>query len=42
MNLNQIGQIALHAEDLNRAVAFYRDTLGMRLLFSGAARSGLL
>src|SRR4030095_9506031 len=33
MNLNQIGQIALHAEDLNRAVAFYRDTLGMRLLF---------
>ena len=33
MNLNQIGQIALHAEDLSRAVAFYRDTLGMRLLF---------
>ena len=33
MNLNQIGQIALHADDLNRAVAFYRDTLGMRLLF---------
>ena len=33
MNLNQIGQIALHADDLNRAVAFYRNTLGMRLLF---------
>ena len=33
MNLNQIGQIALHADDLNRAVAFYRETLGMRLLF---------
>ena len=33
MNLNRIGQIALHADDLNRAVAFYRDTLGMRLLF---------
>ena len=33
MNLNQIGQIALHADDLNRAVAFYRDTLGMRFLF---------
>ena len=33
MNLNQIGQIAVHADDLDRAVAFYRDTLGMRLLF---------
>jgi methylmalonyl-CoA/ethylmalonyl-CoA epimerase len=33
MNLNQIGQIAVHADDLNRAVAFYRDTLGMRFLF---------
>jgi len=39
MNLNQIGQIALHADDLNRAVAFYRDTLGMRFLFQ--APSGL-
>jgi predicted enzyme related to lactoylglutathione lyase len=33
MNINQIGQIAVHADDLNRAVAFYRDTLGMRFLF---------
>src|SRR5262245_21007401 len=33
MNLNEIGQIALHADNLDRAVAFYRDTLGMRLLF---------
>ena len=33
MNLNQIGQIAVHADDLDRAVAFYRDTLGMRFLF---------
>jgi len=33
MNLNRIGQIALHADDLTRAVAFYRDTLGMRFLF---------
>ena len=33
MNLNKIGQIAIHADDLNRAVAFYRDTLGMRFLF---------
>ena len=33
MNLNQIGQIALHADDLDRAVAFYRDILGMQFLF---------
>src|SRR5262245_44648826 len=33
MNLNEIGQIALHADNLERAVAFYRDTLGMRFLF---------
>ena len=28
-----IGQIAVNAHDLARAVAFYRDTLGLRLLF---------
>jgi len=33
MNLDQIGQIALHADELDRAVSFYRDTLGMRFLF---------
>ena len=33
MNIHQIGQIALHADDLDRAVAFYRDTLGMKFLF---------
>lgn len=31
--LSQIGQIALNAHDLERAVAFYRDVLGMRFLF---------
>jgi methylmalonyl-CoA/ethylmalonyl-CoA epimerase len=36
MNLNQIGQIAIHADDLDRAVAFYRDTLGMRFLFQAS------
>jgi methylmalonyl-CoA/ethylmalonyl-CoA epimerase len=36
MNLNQIGQIAVHADDLNRAIAFYRDTLGMRFLFQAS------
>src|SRR5205814_9779356 len=31
--LSQIAQIAVSVKDLPRAVAFYRDTLGMRLLF---------
>ena len=31
--LAQIGQIAVIIHDLNRAVAFYRDVLGMPLLF---------
>lgn len=33
VRLSQIGQIAVFVDDLDRAVAFYRDTLGMRLLF---------
>jgi methylmalonyl-CoA/ethylmalonyl-CoA epimerase len=31
--LGPIGQIAVPVGDIERAVAFYRDTLGMRLLF---------
>ncbi len=31
--LSQIGQIAINVHDLDRAVAFYRDTLGMPFLF---------
>lgn len=31
--LTQIGQIAINVRDLQRAVVFYRDTLGMRFLF---------
>ena len=31
--LSDIGQIAVTAHDLRRAVAFYRDTLGLRFLF---------
>jgi methylmalonyl-CoA/ethylmalonyl-CoA epimerase len=31
--LDAIGQIAVPVRDLERAVAFYRDTLGMRFLF---------
>jgi methylmalonyl-CoA/ethylmalonyl-CoA epimerase len=31
--LDRIGQIAVNAHDLDRAVRFYRDVLGMRFLF---------
>lgn len=31
--LREIGQIAVPVADLERAVVFYRDTLGMRFLF---------
>jgi catechol 2,3-dioxygenase-like lactoylglutathione lyase family enzyme len=32
-NLSTIGQIAMAVKDLPRAVAFYRDSLGLRFLF---------
>jgi len=31
--LARIGQIAINVKDVKRALAFYRDVLGMRLLF---------
>ncbi len=31
--LSQIGQIAVPVSDVERAIRFYRDTLGMRFLF---------
>lgn len=31
--LSRVGQVAIPAQDIGRAVAFYRDTLGLRLLF---------
>ena len=34
LNLSSIGQIAISVSDLDVATAFYRDTLGMRFLFS--------
>ena len=34
LGLSQIGQIAINVHDTARAVAFYRDQLGMRFLFS--------
>ena len=33
LQLSTIGQIAITVRDVDRAVAFYRDTLRMRLLF---------
>lgn len=33
IGLSAIGQIAMNAHDIPRAVQFYRDALGMRLLF---------
>jgi predicted enzyme related to lactoylglutathione lyase len=33
LQLSCLGQIALTVRDLDRAVAFYRDILGMRFLF---------
>ena len=32
--LRQIGQIAVHVKDVDRATAFYRDVLGLKHLFS--------
>jgi methylmalonyl-CoA/ethylmalonyl-CoA epimerase len=33
LSLDRVGQIAVTVHDLDRAVAFYRDVLGMKLLF---------
>lgn len=33
VKLNEIGQIAVSVHDIPKAVAFYRDTLGMQLMF---------
>lgn len=33
IHLNQIGQIAVPVSDIDRAIAFYRDVLGMPFLF---------
>ncbi|MDQ6831565.1 MAG: VOC family protein [Gemmatimonadota bacterium] len=33
LSLGRIGQIAITVRDLDRAVAFYRDVLGMKFLF---------
>lgn len=33
LSLSRIGQIATAVHDLDRAITFYRDTLGLRFLF---------
>lgn len=33
ISLGKIGQIAVMVQDLDRAIAFYRDTLGIKFLF---------
>jgi predicted enzyme related to lactoylglutathione lyase len=34
IGLSRIGQISMNARDFDRAVTFYRDTLGLRFLFT--------
>jgi len=38
IGLQQIGQIAINAKDVERATAFYRDVLGMRFLFQAGPK----
>jgi len=33
LGLNRIGQIAINVHDLKTAIAFYRETLGLKFLF---------
>ena len=37
IGISRIGQIAINARDLERAAAFYQDTLGLKLLFKAGA-----
>jgi methylmalonyl-CoA/ethylmalonyl-CoA epimerase len=37
--LNQLGQISMNAHDIDRATAFYTDTLGVTLLFRAGKMS---
>ena len=38
--LSEIGQIAVTAKDIDRAIAFYRDKLGMKFLFQAPPQLG--
>jgi methylmalonyl-CoA/ethylmalonyl-CoA epimerase len=37
IGISRLGQIAINVHDLDRATAFYRDILGLPLLFSAGA-----
>lgn len=37
VGISHLGQIAINVHDLDRATAFYRDTLGLPLLFTAQA-----
>jgi predicted enzyme related to lactoylglutathione lyase len=37
LQISEIGQIAVNVQDLERAVAFYRDVLGMHHLFTAGS-----
>jgi catechol 2,3-dioxygenase-like lactoylglutathione lyase family enzyme len=36
VGISRLGQIAVNVYDVDRATAFYRDTLGLPLLFSAS------
>ena len=40
ISLGQVGQISVNVHDLDRAVAFYKDTLGIKHLFTVPGRMG--
>ena len=42
IEITQIGQIAINVHDTNRAVEFYRDTLGLNLLFTAGQLAFLI
>jgi catechol 2,3-dioxygenase-like lactoylglutathione lyase family enzyme len=37
IGISKLGQVAINVHDVDRATAFYRDTLGLRLLFTAGA-----
>ena len=38
IGISRIGQIALNAQDVERAAAFYQDALGLKLLFKAGPK----
>jgi len=38
IGISRIGQIAVNAQDVERAAAFYQDTLGLKLLFKAGPK----